>query len=72
MGSLKGKDGLTRGFGRNRLLQPFCRGKIHADAKHVREAVFNCNHIQKRQTAPGSELGYDIHIDVSRMAVPRA
>ena len=62
VGSLKGKDGLVQGFGCNWLLQPFCRRKIHADAQHVSEAVFDSDHIQKRQTASGSELGYDIDI----------
>src|SRR5271157_1037790 len=61
-GSLKGKDGLTRGFGGNWLLEPSCRGKIHADTQHVRKAVFNGDHVQKRQTPSGSELGYDVHI----------
>src|ERR1039458_1492783 len=43
-GSLKGKDGLAGGFGCNRLLEPFCRGKIDADTQHVRQAVFNGDH----------------------------
>src|SRR5260370_39787168 len=62
VGSLKGQDGLARGFGGNRLLKLFCRGKIHPDTQHGREAVFNGDHVQKRQTPSGSELGYDIHI----------
>src|SRR5260370_34314679 len=62
VGSLKGKDGLARGFGGNRLLKLFCRGKIHPDTQHVREAVFNGDHVHKRQTPSGSQLGYDIHI----------
>src|SRR2546425_9266935 len=62
VGSLKGKDGLARGLGGNWLLEPFCRGKIHADTQHVREAVFNGDHVQKRQTPSGSELRYNIHI----------
>jgi hypothetical protein len=58
----KSKDGLARGFGGNRLLESFCRREIHAGAQHVREAVFDVDHVQKRQTPPGRELGYDIHI----------
>ena len=45
VGSLKGKDGLARGFGGNWLLEPFCRGEIHADTQHVREAAFNSHHV---------------------------
>jgi hypothetical protein len=61
-GSLKGKDSLARGFGGNWLLESFCRGKVHADAQHLRQAIFNGDHIQKRQTPSGSELSYDIHV----------
>ena len=61
-GSLKGKDGLAGRFGGNRLLEPLCRGKIHADTQHIREAILNGDHVQKRQAPSGSELGYDIHI----------
>ncbi len=65
----QGKCGLSKRQGRPRerlggnwLLESFCRGKIHADTQDVREAVFNRDHVQKRQTPSGSELGYDIHI----------
>src|ERR1035437_3948660 len=61
-GSLKGKDSLARGLGGNRLLEAFCRGKIHSGTQHVREAVFNGDHVQKGKTPSRSELGYDIHV----------
>src|SRR5271157_1419592 len=61
-GSLKGKDGLAGSIGGNRLLEPFCRGKIDANTQHVRETAFDGDHVQKRQTPSGGELGYDIHI----------
>src|SRR4051812_11526035 len=61
-GSLKGKDGLARSSGGNWLLKPFRGGKIHADTQHVRKAIFNGNHIQKRQPPSWSELSYDVNI----------
>jgi hypothetical protein len=52
-----GTAGLAGSFGGNRLLEPFCRGKIDANTQHVRETVFNGDHVQKRQAPSGSELG---------------
>lgn len=49
-GSLKGKDSLVRGLGGNGFLEAACRGKVHAGTQHVREAVFNGDHVQEGQT----------------------
>jgi len=60
-GSLKGKDGLARGFGGHRSLSPFA-GERSTRTPSKPASVFNGDHVQKRQTPSGSELGYDVHI----------
>ena len=47
-GSLKGKDGLSRGFGRYRILQGLRWRQVDADTEHIGELVFDCDHVQKR------------------------
>jgi len=38
-------NGLARGFRGNWLSEAFCRGKIHAGAQHVSEAVLDGHHV---------------------------
>jgi hypothetical protein len=72
VGPLKGKDSLARSFSGNWLLEPLCRGKIHVGAQYFCEAVFNGNHVQKRQAPFRRELGYDIHVRHLADGVPPA
>ena len=71
-GSLKGKDGLAGRFGGNRLLEPFCRGKIDPDTQHFRETVPTATMSRSDRRRPGANSAMTSTSDTSRTAVPRA
>lgn len=59
--SLKGKHGLSRGFGRYWMFQRLRCRQVDPDAEHIGQPVFDRDHIQERQTARGIELSDDVH-----------